>query len=431
LLVFRWSQIGSTGAINFDREAGVAQQRHDLVNLRKAAGFTQESLAAEVGADRSAVWRWESGRSVPEPITQPRLARALGVTRRELAEILARSEPAVAVGDDEPDPGDWMLASPSHPTIGLIDVLGPSQTLNTATSYTKGIVARYEQEGPQRLAPELLSLRQLSQQLGLRVSTDADRMALTRLSAQQAALLAYMAVNLSRFTAAENFALEAALLATALNDNAMLSWVRGTQSFAAYYRKRYKEALDLAEAGVEIAGQSRQRIRLLSNGVARAAGKLGDQRTVQRAVREALDMAERADGPVGMASCIDLEPYGWARTAANAATAYLAVGDHEQVLKLTEDLWPVVEASDSDWSRSLVKLDEATALTMCTCADLEHAAAVGVEALEISASKPIASVATRTNELAASLQQQGCGHAALNLLDAVREWQKATKEIGR
>ena len=409
----------------------MVHQRHDLVNLRKAAGFTQESLAAEVGADRSAVWRWESGRSVPEPITQPRLARALGVTQRELATILARSEPVAAADGDELSAEDWTVAPPNHPAIGLIDVLGPSQTLNTAANYTRGIVTRYEQEGPQRLAPELLSLRRLSQQLGSRVSTDADRTALTRLSAQQAALLAYMAVNLSRFTDAENFSLEAALLATALNDNAMLSWVRGTQSFAAYYRKRYKEALDLAEAGVELAGQSRQRIRLLSNGVARAAGKLGDRRTVRRAVGEALDMAERADGPVAMASCIDLEPYGWARTAANAATAYLAVGDHEQVLKLTADLRLIVEASDSDWSRSLVKLDEATALTLQARADLEHAAAVGVEALEISASKPIASVATRTNELAVSLQRQGCGHAALNLLDAVREWQKPTKAIGR
>ena len=89
----------------------MVHQRHDLVNLRKAAGFTQESLAAEVGADRSAVWRWESGRSVPEPITQPRLARALGVTQRELATILARSEPVAAADDDELSAGDWTVAA--------------------------------------------------------------------------------------------------------------------------------------------------------------------------------------------------------------------------------------------------------------------------------------------------------------------------------
>ncbi|GAA3678640.1 hypothetical protein GCM10022267_76760 [Lentzea roselyniae] len=324
-----------------------------------------------------------------------------------------------------------MPASPAHPAAGLIDVLGPGQTLNTVAVYTKGVIARYEQEGPQRLAPELLSLRRLSQQLGLRVSTDADRMALTRLSAQQAALLAYMSVNLSKFSDAEDFALEAALLATSLNDNAMLAWVRGTQSFAAYYRKRYKEALDLAEAGVELAGQGGQRIRLLSNGVARAAGKLGDRKTVQRALSDAFDTVERADGPVGMTSCIDLEPYGWARTAANAATACLAIGNYTQVLKLTKDLEPVVEASDSDWSRSLMKLDEATALTMPAHADLEHAAFVGMEALEGSASKPIASVAVRAKELARSLQQRGSVHAGSTLLEAVRDWQKPMKEIGR
>ncbi|MCP2243330.1 helix-turn-helix domain-containing protein [Lentzea aerocolonigenes] len=408
-------------------EADVAQ-RHDLVNLRKAAGFTQESLAAEVGADRSAVWRWESGRSVPEPLTQPRLARALGVTNRELAAVLTRSDAA----DEVPAAlAHGISVPPAHPTAGLIDVLGPSQTLATASTYTKGIIARYEQEGPQRLAPELSSLRRLSQQLGARVSTDADRTALTRLSAQQAALLAYMSVNLSKFSDAEDFALEAALLATALNDNAMLAWVRGTQSFAAYYRKRYKEALDLAEAGVELAGQGRQRIRLLSNGVARAAGKLGDRKTVQRALGDAFDTVERADGPVGMTSCIDLEPYGWARTAANAATACLAIGDYAQVLKLTKELEPVVEASDSDWSRSLIKLDEATALTMPARADLEHAAVVGMEALEFSASKPIASVAMRAKELAGSLRQRGSAQTGSTLLEAVCEWQKPMKAVGR
>lgn len=404
-------------------------QRHDLTNLRKAAGHTQESLAEEVGVDRSAVWRWESGRSAPEVHTQPRLAKVLGVTRRELASLFSDSTPATGAHEDDVRAVQELAAARAHPVAGLIDILGPHETLNTSAVYTNGIVERYEKEGPQRLAPELLSLRRLSQQLGTRLPEGADRAALTRLSAQQAALLAYMSVNLSEFTNAEEFALEAALLATALNDNAMLAWVRGTQSLAAYYRKRYREALDLAEAGVDLAGSSRQRIRLLSNGVARAAGKLGDKRRVHQALSEALDLAERGDGPTGMTSCIDLGPYSWARTAANAATAYLSVGDYARVLTLTKTLKPAVEAADSDWSRSLVTLDEATALTMAAGADLEHAAAVGMEALQISASKPITSVATRTRELAASLRQRGSERAATNILEAVREWQKPTKEI--
>ncbi|WP_152552296.1 hypothetical protein [Actinokineospora spheciospongiae] len=220
-------------------------------------------------------------------------------------------------------------------------------------------------------------------------------------------------------------------MATALNDSAMLAWLKGTQSFAAYHRKQYREALTLTKAGLQIARTDHQRIRLLSNGFARAAGKMGDRRAVDRAIGEALDLASTADGPTYMTSCIDFEPYGWARTAANAATAYLSAGEYSKALALTKELRPIVDASDSDWSRSLVSLDEATALTMSARADLEQAAAVGMEALELSADKPIASVGTRANELAITLQRRGRGSASTDFFEAVREWQKPLKEARR
>ncbi|GLZ30804.1 hypothetical protein Lesp02_29930 [Lentzea sp. NBRC 105346] len=436
--------------------AAIAELRRTLgkrlAGFRKAAKLTQAQLGAAVHCHRTTLAHLEIGRgradedlwaradeacqadgallAAFQEFEAQRQAHLHQAKMVELAAVHERLETwrTVPLGGDEPFTAHGVSA-PGQSLAGLIDVLGPAQTLTTAAEYTRGIIQRYELEGPQRLAPELFSLRQLNQELGKRIE-EADRAALTKLSAQQAALLAYMAVNLSRYADADHFALEAGLLATALGDNGMLAWVKGTQSFTAYYRKQYREALVLAEAGVEIAGSDSQRIRLLSNGVARAAGKLGDRRTVERAVSEALDLATRANGPAGMGSCIDLEPYGWARTASNAATAYLAVGDYARVLELTQELRPIVAASQSDWSRSLVSLDEATALTMSARADLEHAAAVGMEALEMSAAKPIASVGSRARELAMSLHQRGWGHASVNFLDAVREWHKP-KEIGR
>jgi DNA-binding XRE family transcriptional regulator len=38
-----------------------ARRRVALVGVRKAAGYTQESLAAALHADRSTVIRWEAG----------------------------------------------------------------------------------------------------------------------------------------------------------------------------------------------------------------------------------------------------------------------------------------------------------------------------------------------------------------------------------
>ena len=128
-----------------------------------------------------------------------------------------------------------------------------------------------------------------------------------------------------------------------------------------------------------------------------------------------------------MTSCIDLAPYGWARTAANAATAYLAVGRHATVIDLTTQLDQIVAQSDSDWSRSLVALDRATALAQGTQADLDVAAAIGIDALETSAHMPIVSVATRAAELAASLDRHGPRSSAQQFRAALREWGKPTE----
>jgi DNA-binding XRE family transcriptional regulator len=310
----------------------------------------------------------------------------------------------------------------------IINVLGPSQTLTVLETFTCSVIARYELEGPYRLAPEVYALRQVGRDLGSHVTSVNDQSQLTKLSAQQAALLAYMSVNLSQFADAERYAFEASLLATAVNDSSLLAWIKGTQSFAAYYQQRYRDALNVAQVGLRLAGSDAQRIRLLSNGVARAAGKLGDRQTLEWAVNEALELVAGQDGPAGMTPCIDFTPYGWARTAANVATAYLAVGDYRKVLQLTQELSTVVATSDSDWSRSLVMLDEATALTLGRQADIEYAAAVGINALAASAGKPIVSIGKRATELAVSLQRYGPHRAGDEFVAALREWNQHGSE---
>jgi len=126
---------------------------------------------------------------------------------------------------------------------------------------------------------------------------------------------------------------------------------------------------------------------------------------------------------MGMTPCIDFEPYGWARTTANAATAYLSVGDYSQALDLTQALNTVVQTSDSDWSRSLVQLDAAGALTLGQQADLDHAANIGIAALAASATKPIASVVSRANELAVNLHDRGQSRAGADFMAVFRDWQ--------
>lgn len=419
-----------------------------LAAFRKAAGLRQGQLAHLVFRDRTTLVHIEKGRARADEqfwLTADAAVTADGVLlaafreletdkqaheqcarAAELAEATAR---LAALRGARAIPGDTELRAHRAPLSrdslsSIIEVLGPSQTLGVLETFTYSVIARYEMEGPHRLMPEVQALRQVSRDLGKSRISSGGRPRLAKLSAQQAALLAYMSVNLSRFADAERYALEAAVFATAVHEPALLAWIKGTQSFAAYYQQRYHDALSLAQVGLQIAGSDAQRVRLLSNGVARAAGKLGDRQTLEHAVGEALELVATHSGPAEMTSCIDFAPYGWARTAANAATAYLAIGDYTNVLSLTRQLSSVVESSESDWSRSLVTLDEATALTLGRQADVDYAAAIGINALAASADKPIVSVGKRATELAVSLQRFGARRAGDEFLAALREWSR-------
>jgi DNA-binding XRE family transcriptional regulator len=62
----------------------VVRRRAALVGARKAAGYTQECLAAELHVDRSTVIRWEAGDHAPLPYLWPKLARLLGQSQEQL-----------------------------------------------------------------------------------------------------------------------------------------------------------------------------------------------------------------------------------------------------------------------------------------------------------------------------------------------------------
>jgi DNA-binding XRE family transcriptional regulator len=61
-----------------------AKRRTALAAARKAAGYTQEQLAAVLYVERSTVIRWEAGRHAPVPFLWPKLAHILGISRDQL-----------------------------------------------------------------------------------------------------------------------------------------------------------------------------------------------------------------------------------------------------------------------------------------------------------------------------------------------------------
>lgn len=68
-------------------------RRFGLVRARKAAYYTQESLAFALNVDPTTVGHWERGRSEPLPYKRPKLAKLLGISRERLEELLVEGQP--------------------------------------------------------------------------------------------------------------------------------------------------------------------------------------------------------------------------------------------------------------------------------------------------------------------------------------------------
>lgn len=71
----------------------MAVRRDALAARREALGFTQETLAQELGVELSTVGRWERGTLTPQPWRRPQLARLLQMPLYELDELLTPAPP--------------------------------------------------------------------------------------------------------------------------------------------------------------------------------------------------------------------------------------------------------------------------------------------------------------------------------------------------
>lgn len=323
----------------------------------------------------------------------------------------------------------------AHPLLDLDDPLtvleqarrlttsnADSSVVTMAQTAIRSIVDRYEALGPQQLAGEAKLLRTMLHTLLAGQQPPVRRAELFRLASQASGLLGYMSVNAGHPEAAQAYSTEALLLAESLGDVELQMWALGTRSLGLYYQGRYNEADEVAAAGVALAPSSPQAIRLLSNGRARALARMDRRTEAERAIGQALFLSETQLVPGGLTSCISFEPYSQARTLANIVTAHLSLKDTPQVLRYAEEIDPLIEESDSGWSRALVGLDVATALLRQKSPDVERAMHLGRTALRSGTAPPITSVWQRGVELYREAGQWRNEPAVGDYAEELRAW---------
>lgn len=397
-----------------------------------ALRVTQEEFAEILGFTAAVVCKWECRR---ETITlSGRYAAGMDTILRRLDESqLARFEAALSGGGPHAvkavdletfeDPTDIARRVQS---ITELDADGDAVAIFSLA--VDDVVDRYELEGPRRLAPGVIASRLQVEAMLQRRRNPIQLRQLYGVAGRLSGVLGYMAVNRGRFAHAKMYCREAFAIGQLLDDTDLQAWVRGTESFCAYYQGDYAAAVRLAYQGLDLAGRGPQAIRLYSNGLARALGKVGDTAGVEAAIEAASEVARNVGAGPGLTPALDFTPYGEARLMANAATAFLSAGEFRRALHFGEQVQDRVDESDSVWSRSLVRLDMAAALLGEEDRDVEQAAQFGIEALAASQDRPIRSVWQRANDLGALLRAIPT-QASAEYLAELESWAPAAREF--
>jgi transcriptional regulator with XRE-family HTH domain len=389
-----------------------------LRRLMGERGYSLRRLAREIPMDPGHLSRILSGKRPPTRDLVLRLGQLLGDGSGLAAAAAAEADADARQQERRTDPAT-LAVTLSGTASGLETVPAILQRLlrqqqgrlspeffAVCDAYLHGLPQRYEDERPVDLAAELVAQRQLVEELRRSVATASQRQRLLSLAARLSAALAYAAVDLGAFSASSAYHAEAMAAARDIGDTGLIAWLHGTASFSAYYQGDYPRALALAEHGLSY-GDDTQAVRLLVNGVARAAGQLGERRTVDVAVNLAWQTLAEQSPPEGMSPSLSWDVYSPARVAANAATAYLALGDARQALADAEASLVAVDTAPSPGSKVLVRLDMATALSSGHDRDLERATALTAELMALADQRSVEPVRLRAGALATSLHASG------------------------
>lgn len=363
----------------------MAPRRHGLASARKAAGYTQESLAAALDVDRTTVIRWEAGDNEPQPYYWPQLMRVLGVSREELGQLItgsggpqtpASAAPAVVEPPNEDRPAvgrRTVLLGTAAAALALTDAETLRRQLTDAVDHAavseaslddwEHTVQQYGLAARCRPAMSLLidltadftELRRLLE--GRRTILVPNR--LTRIMAQLSGLMTIPLNQLNQSAAARNWARTARSFARQAGDNKLFAWVLAQQASAHYYSGYLAEAAEIAGYAQHVANHAP--CPAVVNAAAREAmarASLGQADEAHAALGRARRAMHRLGSPEPAASAFGYSEARFHFHTGNAHThlgeTALAANAHEQALSL----YPQGEYLDP----ALVKLDRAECL---------------------------------------------------------------------
>ena len=359
-------------------------KRPALSAARKAAGHTQESLAEQLGVDRSTVIRWERGETEPHPCHRAPLADALGLSRDWLAALLGTPLPPASppnlertdlvpalwsggLGNDNGELDALELAR----RVAASDV--STETLDRLEQVVDELAVQYPVTPPAELLdPIRRHLAYVMHLVDARKTLNEHRRLLV-VGGWLSLLAATVHIDLHQRSSARQWLATAASLAQHSGQDEILAWRFETEAWHLLTDGHYRQAAELAQAAQSTAprGSSAQIQATAQEG--RAWARLGEAKDTYRAltdVERAVSVMARPDRPEHHYR------YDPDKAAAYVATTLAWLGDiaaeryaRDVVAKLEDEVaagrWPRRLASANiDLALALLltdKLDEACA----------------------------------------------------------------------
>jgi tetratricopeptide (TPR) repeat protein len=212
------------------------------------------------------------------------------------------------------------------------------------------IARTFTQLTPAVAVRETLRVRNLAVGLLERTRRPGQQQELYLVVAQAAALLASESVDLGLWQSAMEYARAAYTYGEVLGHKGVRAYARGMQATIAYWTGQPAEAVEYAEAAVELAPAGVARVRALSV-LARAWSHRGSGDEVQQAITAA-EAARAADGRDLLHDVVGGEfGYTEAQQARSASTAWLQVGQPEQATAAAATALELAKGQPGDpWS---------------------------------------------------------------------------------
>lgn len=390
-------------------------RREALARRRAAMGFTQESLAARLGIERSTVCRWERGTVTPMPWHQPKLATALDLSPEELADVL---------GNDHGQPA---CSSPSGPGTTEPVVAMPGQ-LSLRGYRSPDVVARIQataqafQAADRRVGGGVL-YPSVTQYLNVEISPllldpgdGMDGSALFAAAASMTEIAGWMSHDGGRDNLAQRYFDKAFRLAVASRNQSLTGNACASMAHLAVELGQSDNALRIAKDGLDRSRAESGTKRLLArlhSMRARAFALQGDRSSCSEELHVSEQTLADADHEMTAEWIANFDD---ASLASEAALCFLTLAEYREAERQARE---VIRIRSGDRVRSRAFGQLTLANVLLEAGRPEEAALLGHEVCQLTTSLTSARVAHRLNELARALAPVGGVPEVATFLEAV------------